>query len=77
MVYEHDLWSKKVTQKEQFPNKLGTRNDGDNFLIKARRPSQQLLVTQILFIIYVAKYKNLHNKMLKNKPNIPVHCGQQ
>jgi len=45
--------------------------------IKARRPSQQLLVTQILFIIYVAKYKNLHNKMLKNKPNIPVHCGQQ
>jgi len=49
----------------------------DNFLMKVRRSSQQLLITQILFIIYVAKYKNLHNKMLKNRPNIPVHCGQQ
>ena len=49
----------------------------DGFLTKARGPSQPLWESQILFIVCLTKYKSVHHKKSKNRPNIWVHCGQQ
>ena len=50
---------------------------GETFMLKARRPPQPFVGSQILLIICVTRHKYLYHEISKNALNNQVHSGQQ